>query len=61
MRLTNAVMQAYAHEGRSGWSSLDVDLALCDHALTVHVDDVPEIVQAVRTRLALGKGGTATA
>ena len=54
-------MQAYVHEGRAGWSSLDVDLALCDHALTVHVDDVPEMVQAVRTRLACGKWGKATA
>lgn len=61
MRLTNAVMQAYVHKYRAGWSSLDVDLAICEHALTVPSDDVPEIVQAVRTRLACGKWGKATA
>jgi hypothetical protein len=61
IRVSKAVMQAYVHEGQAGWSSLDVDLALCEHALTVHVDDVPEIVQAVRTRLARGKWGKPTA
>ena len=61
IRLSKAVMQAYVHKCRAGWSSLDVDLPICRHALTVPLDDVPEIVQAVRTRLARGKWGKPTA
>ncbi len=61
IRVSKAVMQAYVHEGRAGWTANDVDLALCDYALTVHVDDVPDIDRAVRKRLAHGKWGKPTA
>ena len=56
-RASKAVMSAFMHEGAVGWKPIDIETALHEQALTLHLDDVVEVSTAVRTRLACGKWG----
>ncbi|MDB4632851.1 hypothetical protein OAG01_00225 [bacterium] len=56
-RASKAVMSAFMHEGAVGWKPIDIETALHEQALTLHLDDVIEVSTAVRTRLACGKWG----
>ncbi len=56
-RASKAVMSAFMHEGSVGWKPIDIETALHEQALTLHLDDEIEVSTAVRTRLARGKWG----